>query len=316
MKSVENRFIRAGLLVAVTLGLAACTSVKSPHGTDDAPRVQIKSCVDQPLPFPSPHALGKLSLKVHDDRLAVDTPANPIRQLTQAAASVKIEVGTVTSSGIVTTDNAGREIVLTADHGVAYADKEDIVISSVLGDAQVAGYCGVYQVNGKLVAPPAPNNETGGALGPKDQVIDVAILRPKVKLPIAPLPRATQNAPRGSWLETYTYQNNAPTTRPFHYGGVAVTDTVVLTGVQGWRTRQGESSQDFNTDFGASGAGFVNSNSQVCSILDSGEFEMMKSDALSTGYNVSIGTGFGTATGMTPSRTNVTSIETINEILA
>jgi hypothetical protein len=240
-----------------------------------------------------------------------EPPVNPARQLIHAQAVVKINVGNVVGTGIVTTDDKNRQIVLSVDHVVALAATPDeITIASPNGGSTAAaGACGFYQINGKVSN---PQKMTKGG----DEVIDVAILTPMQPLHVAPLVRATSDAPRGSWNDIIGYANDAPLGTPASYGGVALNNDVVLTGVQGYRHKNGEYTSAYNSGPGDSGSGIVDMQDQVRGILYGGALEMYSKDDLNRGFNTQFDSDLGVNTGMTPSRTSITPIEAINELLA
>jgi hypothetical protein len=314
MKTGEFRraLRRGGAALLAGAALAGCGVTASHDG--DRLAQSLEQCIDAPLPYHAqdPKTLGVLVLAAGTDHTLVsEPPADPVRRALQAQASVEIRVGNYAGSGIVTTDPQNRQIILT--HVVAGAARpEDITIMAANGthhSTPAADACGVSQENGKLVGPKHTSSTT-------DEIIDLAIITPETPLDVKPLPRATSNAPRGSWLDLVGYGGDSTVDQPHIYGGVAITDHMALTGVQGYRHVNGEPIDAYNAEPGYSGSGLVDPNLGIRGILFAGSPHMYTNDQLINDQNVILTNEFNGETGMTPSATMMTPINTVNELLA
>jgi S1-C subfamily serine protease len=262
--------------------------------------------------------LPALTIPVHNGLAEGDPIYLPPVEERIDKSIVAITTSKWSGSGFLTTDQKGREVVVTAAHVVSNAKLNALTIT---GENRVSthpsGGCYIYENEGhfkKLT----PDN-------PAPVEFDIAILRLQKPLGRYVLKLSSKPAQRGQWVEFANYQGLHEPGNPAHYTGVVISKPSdfwgleVLNGVEKLNTpvTLGEL-EDSQTGPGASGGAVVNLRGKVVGISVGSDKDGIYTgrEALKDIYNVRMpGAKFGDEYGFVPVVASLVPSATISKAL-
>lgn len=251
---------------------------------------KIQDQEDKSYPVDNP-----IHLQANADHITGDPMnLNPVVDKQVAGALVKVETTDGWyGSGVITTDEHGQEVVITAAHVPSNEPLKNLrVVDGRHHIARVDGGCSMYEGDGKFLPYTYEHSST----------FDISVLKITHHIGKDALSLATTPANRGDWVFFKNYQNRAALNRPDTYGAIVTEndqkhlDFFALTGLQYWRKRE------YVIHGGASGGPVVNQLGEIVGIsVASSPFPYESKETLKAEDNITIsGLKEGHRTGLLP----------------